>query len=399
MRISARPVYCPGTMPPIAFVGYSGAGKTTLLVRLVQHFTYLGEEVAVIKHTHHPANAERRGDTGRFLDAGARETILASEDGVAAHSDGTLFPYRDAPELLSHIRSRRVLAEGFRTRRIWPSILVDRVAVGTPPLDPEMILAVVSDRGAPAGLPAFRPEDVDAIAAFVDETQQRLAPAFEAVVFDLDGTLIDSYRALTLAINHARTSSGFRELTEDEIRGAVGEGIDVLMERSFAPSAVPARARGWFESKYDEVCCAESRILEHVEETLRALQSAGVVMGVCTNKPTSFSRKILDALGLGGRFHAVVGPDLAGARKPDGRHVLHTLGLLGRGPETALFVGDMPIDVAAARSARMPVAVLPTGTSSREALRASSPDFFVERFDDLVPIIAPSALSMGSLRR
>lgn len=386
------------TMTPLAFVGYSGSGKTDLLVRLVRHFAARGEDVAVIKHTHHPANTERRGDTGRFLDAGARETILVSEQGMAAHSDGTMFAFRDAREVLSRIRSRRVLAEGFRTRRIWPSIVVERGTEGRPPIDPEMTLAFVSEVGA-GRLPTFSFGDTETIAAFVEETQRRLAPAYDAVVFDLDGTLIDSYRALTLAINHARTSSGFRELTEEEIRGAVGEGIDVLLQRAFAPSNVPPEARLRFESRYDEICCAESRILDHVEETLGTLQGAGVSMGVCTNKPTSFSRKILDALGLGGRFRAVVGPDLAGSRKPDGAHVLRTLALMECSPEHALFVGDMPIDVAAARSAGIPVAVLPTGTAAREKLEASSADYVLERFDELVPIVVPVAVTAGEVSR
>lgn len=110
-------------------------------------------------------------------------------------------------------------------------------------------------------------------------------------------------------------------------------------------------------------------------------------MSVCTNKPTNFSEKILDHLGLAGYFRAVVGPDLAGARKPSADHVLFTLATTGAPAERALFVGDMPIDVVAARSSGIAVAVLATGSSTREELQASSPDFLLERFGELETLV------------
>jgi phosphoglycolate phosphatase len=166
----------------------------------------------------------------------------------------------------------------------------------------------------------------------------------------------------------------------------VGDGLEKLLERTFAPDPVPAEARQLFEEHYDEICCRESRTLADVEPTLATLQGMGIRMGVCTNKPTRFSQKILDHLGLGARFSAVVGPDLAGSRKPDPRHVLFTLEQLGRNPAESLFVGDMTIDVEAARRAGVPVAVVPTGSSSPEALAAANPDFLLERFRDLAAV-------------
>ena len=377
-------------MMPFAFVGYSGSGKTTLIVRLISYFRERGDEIAVIKHTHHEANTERRGDTGRFLDAGASETILASESGLAAHSSGLTFPWSDPRTLLSRVRARRVFLEGFRTTGCWPSIVIDRAEVGRPPLEPERMVAMVSDRDVPAPIPRFHPDDWRSIAVFVDRMQSSMASRFAAIVFDLDGTLIDSYSALAGAINFARRGCGYGEVDGEVIRRAVGDGLEALLERTFAPDPVPEKARRLFEEHYDEICCRESRVLDEVEPTLAALQEMGVRMAVCTNKPTRFSEKILEHLGLAPRFSAIVGPDLAGARKPDPRHVLFALERVARSPEESLFVGDMTIDVDAARAAGMPIAVVATGSSSREALVAAEPDHLLGSFGELASIVKGS---------
>jgi phosphoglycolate phosphatase len=214
---------------------------------------------------------------------------------------------------------------------------------------------------------------------------------YRAVLFDLDGTLVDSYTALTEAVNHARRTHGLHELSSARIRELVGEGVERLLQRAFertelSPSIVQA-----FESRYDDICCAESRILEEVEVTLAALAELGVEMAVCTNKPTVFSRKILDFLGLSHYFRAIVGPDIAGARKPEARHLAVTLESVACSREEALFVGDMPLDVRAARNSGMDVAVVATGSSTREQLTASDPDHFLERFSDLIKIVRREA--------
>ena len=213
------------------------------------------------------------------------------------------------------------------------------------------------------------------------------AGRYRAVLFDLDGTLVDSYAALAEAVNHARRAEGLDDLSASRIRGLVGDGVEKLLERAFDGSAVPRGAKHAFESRYDEVCCQESKVLDDVESTLDALASRGVEMAVCTNKPTVFSKKILDFLELSRYFRAIVGPDVAGARKPEARHLLVTLEAVRCAPEETLFVGDMPIDVRAARNSGVDVAVVPTGSSTREQLVASQPDHFLERFADLVKLV------------
>jgi phosphoglycolate phosphatase len=214
---------------------------------------------------------------------------------------------------------------------------------------------------------------------------------YRAVLFDLDGTLVDSYAALTEAVNHARRGEGLHELSAARVRTFVGDGIEKLLQRAFERPDIPPTLVEAFEMRYDEVCCQESKILEDVEATLERLSALGVEMAVCTNKPTPFSKKILDFLELSRYFRAIVGPDAAGARKPDARHLQVTMEAVSCAPGETLFVGDMPIDVRAARNSGIDIAVVATGSSSREQLAAAEPDHFLERFSDLVKIVERAA--------
>jgi len=210
---------------------------------------------------------------------------------------------------------------------------------------------------------------------------------YRAVLFDLDGTLVDSYSALAEAVNYARRQHGLGDLGEARIKQFVGDGLDKLLQRAFETNDIPRGVQEAFESRYDEICCAESKVLADVETTLDCLSALQVAMAVCTNKPTFFSRKILEALGLARHFRAIVGPDLAGARKPDPQHLLRALDATGVPCGDALFVGDMPIDVHAARNSGIDVAVVPTGSSSTEQLRAANADHYLDRFSDLLKIV------------
>ncbi|MDQ6799737.1 MAG: HAD-IA family hydrolase [Acidobacteriota bacterium] len=214
---------------------------------------------------------------------------------------------------------------------------------------------------------------------------------YRAVLFDLDGTLVDSYAALADAVNFARDKFGLESLSTETIREFVGEGLEHLHCRAFDADVVPAGATEAFETRYDAICCEQSRVLDDVENTLADLDRLGVSMAVCTNKPTAFSRKILQFLDLAHFFCAIVGPDCAGARKPAARHVLHTLEATHCTPDQALFVGDMPLDVAAARNSGLAAAVVATGTASSAALKAAKPDHYLNRLADLVQIVQNGA--------
>jgi len=206
---------------------------------------------------------------------------------------------------------------------------------------------------------------------------------YRAVLFDLDGTLVDSYAALAEAVNFARRKHGLPELSAARIRDFVGDGLDTMLRRAFDVDTVPSSVKNAFESRYDEICCESSTILADVESTLATLHGFGVAMAV--------SKKILTFLQLAPYFRAIVGPDLAGARKPEAQHVLHTLEATSCAPSDALFVGDMPIDVHAARNSGIDVAVVSTGSSTAAALQAAKADHYLERFSDLLRVVTGNA--------
>ena len=107
-----------------AIIGHSGSGKTTLITGLIRHFVTSGLRVAAIKHTHHPLNVERRGDTAAFQDAGA-EPVIFARDSEAIH-DGKRIEFGSPHELLDRIDADVVLIEGFKQIDLWPRIEIDR---------------------------------------------------------------------------------------------------------------------------------------------------------------------------------------------------------------------------------------------------------------------------------
>ena len=210
---------------------------------------------------------------------------------------------------------------------------------------------------------------------------------YRTVVFDLDGTLVDSYDALHQSVNDTRARFGLEPLPLGAIKSMVGDGLGSLLERVFFPGEVPEDATPIFEAHYDSVCCSASHVLEGVEETLRSLYDSGIAMAICTNKPTSFSKKIVEYLGLSPMLRDVVGPDVAGTRKPDGRHLTFTIERADGDVESSLYVGDMTVDIEAARNAGVPVAVIPTGAVTLEILKEADADYYLERFEDLERIV------------
>lgn len=191
-----------------------------------------------------------------------------------------------------------------------------------------------------------------------------------AVVWDLDGTLVDSAPDLASALNTVLDMRGFFTLSIDEIRKMIGNGVPKLVERGFNAVGVRPDATqleeliAIFVTEYKACATDNTRPYPGVVETLQEIHSMNIPMGICTNKPEAFASQILEGLGLSGFFSSVVGGDSTATRKPDPLPVLACLGNLVTEPATALMIGDSVHDVQAAHSAGIKIGLVPWGYSA-----------------------------------
>ena len=207
------------------------------------------------------------------------------------------------------------------------------------------------------------------------------------ILFDLDGTLLDSYEAIAESLNAAREAFARTPFTREEVVPMVGHGLEQLMAAALGVENVAAGVR-IVRERYRILSLSKSRLLPGVEPTLQALQARGYRMAVITNKPAYFSRKILEHLGVGELLPVVYGPDLAPA-KPDPEMVFRCLRDLGCGRHETVLVGDMRVDRKTASCAGIPFFAVATGSESRASLLASRPEQFLERFQDLLHHFPP----------
>ena len=211
------------------------------------------------------------------------------------------------------------------------------------------------------------------------------------VVFDLDGTLVDTAPDLCAALNHALGVLGRPGIDAATVRHLVGHGARALIERGLAETgggdeASIARALPAFLDYYADHIADGSRPFDGTEAALDALAAAGVVAAICTNKPVALAVQLVDALGWSGRFAAVLGGDSLPVKKPDGAHVLATVAAAGGDASGAIFVGDTAVDVAAARAAGLPVVVVSFGFAAVTAGTLGA-DAVIDHFDALLPAL------------
>jgi phosphoglycolate phosphatase len=180
------------------------------------------------------------------------------------------------------------------------------------------------------------------------------------IAFDLDGTLVDTAPDLIGALNTVLAGEGLPPTPLSAARRLIGGGARRLVERGFAeaghepdPQRTPELVDRLVEVYLGRIS-RESRPFEGLEAALDELAHAGARLAVCTNKREGLSRTLLDALGLTGRFAAIVGSDSVPAPKPDPGHLLHAVQAAGGDPGRALFVGDSITDLLTARAAAVP---------------------------------------------
>jgi phosphoglycolate phosphatase len=212
--------------------------------------------------------------------------------------------------------------------------------------------------------------------------------AYDSILFDLDGTLVDSRLDLAASVNEALASVGAEPLAHETVFGFIGRGARTLITRSLAAAGADAALYddmlAAFKSVYDQHLLDTTRPYPGVEETLAAL--AHKQMAVVTNKPVAFARAMLAGLRLAKYFPVIVGGGPVRELKPAPEPLLHALGELGTDLKHALLVGDSVVDIETARAARMRVCAALYGFEEEEALRAQSPDHVIARFPDLLTV-------------
>jgi phosphoglycolate phosphatase len=208
------------------------------------------------------------------------------------------------------------------------------------------------------------------------------------IVFDLDGTLVDTAPDLMNTLNTVLGEEGLPPLPLTAAPMVVGRGVRVMVERGFEVAGEPLddahfpRMFDRFIELYIDHCADHSRPFPGATDALDRLEAEGAQLAVCTNKRTDLARAVLDALDLTRRFKAVVGADLAPRPKPDASHLLHTIELAGGDPRRAVMVGDSINDALAARNAKVPLVLVSFGYTDVPP-RDMDPDALIDRFDEL----------------
>jgi phosphoglycolate phosphatase len=206
-------------------------------------------------------------------------------------------------------------------------------------------------------------------------------PAFQAVLFDFDGTLADSYPAITASVNHVRGLYGLAPLTEAEVRPHVGRGPAALLAATVGhggPADVAA-----YKAHHPLVLRTGTRLMPGAAEAVRSLHGHGLRLGVCSNKPVAFTRELLDYLGIADYFAVVLGPEDVAHPKPAPDMLKVALSRLGVTAAAVLYVGDMVVDIDCARGAGLVVWVVPTGSDDVAALERGRPDRLLRDLSEL----------------
>lgn len=213
------------------------------------------------------------------------------------------------------------------------------------------------------------------------------AAAIEALIFDLDGTLIDSKRDLASSVNAMLEHLHRPPLDDDTIAAYVGSGAGTLVTRALGDgTAQPEieRALDFFLRYYEEHELDTTSLYPDVAPTIAAL--AHRPLAILTNKPIRMTRRILDGLGLARYFRAVYGGNSFTTKKPDPLGAATIIREFGVAPASVLFVGDSSVDVLTARNAGTQAAAVTYGFGTHDR-DAHPPDFYLEGIADLLPIV------------
>jgi phosphoglycolate phosphatase len=208
------------------------------------------------------------------------------------------------------------------------------------------------------------------------------------IVFDLDGTLIDTAPDLLASLNHALKDEGLGEADRAAIGGHFGMGGRAMIERVFTINRRSIDAEllelrhAALLAHYTESIPGLSRPYPGVIEAIERTRAAGFVFAICTNKPEGLAVTLIERLGLSDLFGAIAGADTFPFRKPDPRHLTGTIARAGGDPQRALMVGDSRTDIDTAKAAGIPVVAVDFGYTDRH-VREFEPSAVISHYDEL----------------
>lgn len=203
----------------------------------------------------------------------------------------------------------------------------------------------------------------------------------DTFLFDLDGTLVDSVADITTTVNLLREKVGLGPLSRADVATRVGDGARVLLERSLPQGMFSEELFRLFRCFYEEHLCDETYLYPGIVDFLKTRQPCR--QAVVTNKPTAFSEKLLEKLGVRNHFAAVLGPECCPEKKPHPAPVLKALQMLKADPETAVMIGDHHTDLNAGNAAGVKTCFCAWGIGENGGV---SYDYLAESPADLMKI-------------
>lgn len=212
------------------------------------------------------------------------------------------------------------------------------------------------------------------------------------VIFDLDGTLADTLRDLTDALNWGLARQDLAKAAPEQVRGWVGDGLVMLIRRAVpgARQETLAKVAADVAGHYRAHCMDYTRAYPGIESMLAALSARGVKTAVLSNKPHEFTVQMVEGLFGRGRFDVVRGSAAEADRKPHPGLALEIARQWNLPPSQVAIVGDMKVDIATARSAGMRAIAVCWGFHDRPELQAAGPDALVDCPADLLAVLLPS---------
>jgi phosphoglycolate phosphatase len=214
----------------------------------------------------------------------------------------------------------------------------------------------------------------------------------QALIFDLDGTLVDTAPDLHAATNHILQSIDRKPISMAELRAFVGHGAMNLIQRGVGATGEPVdedtlkRLHKTFLEFYGDNIADHSQVYDGLLTVLDKAEAKGLKLGVCTNKVEHLSLKLLKELGLMQRFGSLIGGDTLPVMKPDPAPLYEAIKRLGVDPANAMMVGDSETDIRTAQNANIPVIAVTFGYTSRH-VRNFNPTHMVDHYDEAWPII------------